>query len=520
MSTKKTFRFVALHAPADDKLVEEFRKQVAPLMRSTGATIWDANQIRAGSHTKAVINAEIDGAGGFLLLVSAHFLAGGVEEDVMERVWNRVAAGVPCIPIIVKPCFWTSDPRLARLHPAPHDGKAVTLWSNRDEAWLDVVTQIQATMKEQPGSDSLVKKNETPAAGASIGWLHLSDLHQGMDGQSILWPRVRKAFFDDLDWLHKKSGPWDMVLFTGDLTQRGSATEFDELTKTLDKLWDHIARLQPGIEPALLAVPGNHDLERPAKSPAVKVLAHWHTDRETRDELFSVPGSEYRKVVDRAFSAYVAWLARFQAAHPGRVRIATRAGLLPGDFAATVEKDGFKLGVVGLNSAFLQLASGDYHGRLDLDLRQLAASCGDPVEWAESHQAALFLSHHPPDWLEKSALVRFYSELCTPDHFAAHLFGHMHEATTSFISLGGGPVRRQIQSPSLFGMEKWGEAGEDRRHGYSAGRIALERRDITLRIWPRRMDRQQSGIPHLVGDTSFALDRDDQSISTTWPLRR
>ena len=101
---------------------------------------------------------------------------------------------------------------------------------------------------------------------ASLGWLHLSDLHQGMDGQSWLWPNVREQLYDDLRKLHRLCGPWDVVLFTGDLTQRASP---------------------------------------------------------------------YRKVVDAAFASYTDWTG----AHPLPRPAAITPGLLPGDFAATIESE-------------------------------------------------------------------------------------------------------------------------------------------------------------------------------------
>jgi 3',5'-cyclic AMP phosphodiesterase CpdA len=56
----------------------------------------------------------------------------------------------------------------------------------------------------------------------SFGWLHFTDLHQGLDAQGWLWPGVRDVLFTDLEQLHERCGPWDLVLFSGDLTQRGS----------------------------------------------------------------------------------------------------------------------------------------------------------------------------------------------------------------------------------------------------------------------------------------------------------
>ena len=58
-------------------------------------------------------------------------------------------------------------------------------------------------------------------------WLHLTDLHLGMPGQQSLWPNVEEMFLKDLDYLRTHVGPWDLVLFTGDITQRGTEPEFD-----------------------------------------------------------------------------------------------------------------------------------------------------------------------------------------------------------------------------------------------------------------------------------------------------
>ena len=78
---------------------------------------------------------------------------------------------------------------------------------------------------------------------ARIGWLHLTDLHFGLTGQQWLWPTLKEAFFRDLELLHKRSGPWDLVLFTGDLTQSGTAEQFAALGKAFDALWARFREL-------------------------------------------------------------------------------------------------------------------------------------------------------------------------------------------------------------------------------------------------------------------------------------
>src|ERR1035441_9628857 len=97
----------------------------------------------------------------------------------------------------------------------------------------------------------------------AFNWLHLTDLHFGLAGQPSLWPNVRQVFFDDLSRLHEQCGPWNAVLFTGDLTQTGHRDEFAALNeKVLRPLWGKLTEL--GSEDAVfLAIPGNPDLQRP-----------------------------------------------------------------------------------------------------------------------------------------------------------------------------------------------------------------------------------------------------------------
>jgi hypothetical protein len=63
----------------------------------------------------------------------------------------------------------------------------------------------------------------------------------------------------------------------------------------------------------------------------------------------------------------------------------------------------------------------------------------------------------------------------------------MHEHVTRTGSYGGGPFLRTWQGTSLFGLEHYGDKQkEERRHGYSAGRIILEEDSAFIRHWPRQ----------------------------------
>jgi hypothetical protein len=248
----------------------------------------------------------------------------------------------------------------------------------------------------------------------------------------------------------------------------------------------------------LLSVPGNHDLQRPdARKPEVRTLARWGEEPDVIQEFWEESENPYRVIVDTAFSNYVAWSKRAKRPRPE----VYSPGILPGDFAATIEKDGFKLGVAGLNSAYLQLADGDYKDRLDLDVRQLHLACGgDSPAWAREHHLCLLMTHHPPDWLRPKALRDLQGEITTPKRFAAHLFGHMHTGATRVLSNGGAAPMRTWQAASLFGLEHFGTAKEERSHGYSAVRLTIEERGALVRTWPRAAIRCPDGARRLIPD--------------------
>ena len=71
----------------------------------------------------------------------------------------------------------------------------------------------------------------------SIRWLHLSDLHIGHTEHIGRLPNLREFFFNDLRELHELSGPWHLVLFSGDIVNTGAKQEFDAATEFLAEVW-------------------------------------------------------------------------------------------------------------------------------------------------------------------------------------------------------------------------------------------------------------------------------------------
>jgi len=340
----------------------------------------------------------------------------------------------------------------------------------------------------------------------NFNWLHLTDLHHGQSGQRPYWPNVREALFKDLRKIHDVCGPWNAVFFTGDFVQAGLEEEFKDMeAEVLARVWEELETLGSG-DAVLLSVPGNHDLVRPSAykpAAAFRQLLRPNGFVEIADEFWSDHESEYRQICSTAFVNYNSWWRRTRF-RSGDIQ----EGLLPGDFATTLTLGERKIGIIGLNSTFLQLASGDYQGRLTCDVRQLQAVCGDASDWLASHEVCLLLTHQGPDWLEKSAKLS-YPEINPAGRFAAHLFGHMHETDYLTTIAGGGEPLRHWQSLSLFGLDKFGEPPVlERRHGYTAGRLSFGTKTATIRFWPRRAVRDPGGWRFNRDDTSCQLEDD------------
>jgi predicted MPP superfamily phosphohydrolase len=340
----------------------------------------------------------------------------------------------------------------------------------------------------------------------SIRFLHFTDLHFGMSGLPEAWPAVREALLDDLQTIHAESGPWDLVIFTGDLVGRGdSSQEFDGVRKVLEELADRTRGL--GSEPELVVVPGNHDLARPcAEDPSAAVLRHlwgksiWDKGKSVADILFDDAQSPYRDLVVDAFENYRKWSQA-----PGMKMLEPKSrGFLPGDFSTTYEKDDVRLGLLGLNTTFLQLQDDMTAGSLAVDARQLQAACdGDVPKWARDHDMCLLLTHHPPSWLnELSRATLMENVLQLPrSSFAMHLCGHLHEPNPRFEQVGGARPTRLLQGASLFGREEYGPNEERRINGYSACQLDFDQREI--RVWPRIAERGGDGRLFLRADSRF-----------------
>jgi len=253
------------YAHEDKELRDQLAEHLAALKRQGVIRTWYDRQILPGSEWEAAIDQRLESSRIILLLISSSFLDSDYcYEKEMQRAIERHNSGeARVIPVIVRPCDWQGTP-FSKLQALPENARAVTAWPNRDEAFTDIAQGIRKAVEQMLRPVSLrepvleispVSEPRKLVEPEPIRILHLSDLHFDKDDDPMvrlqplgrdLKDREGGLGFDHLDYL----------VISGDLTNRGSAEEFERVHQFLSEL---IARFKLSAQRCII-VPGNHDL--------------------------------------------------------------------------------------------------------------------------------------------------------------------------------------------------------------------------------------------------------------------
>lgn len=128
----------------DEAMRDELDKHLSLLKRSDLVEIWHDRRIGAGNEVDSSIDRYLQSADVILLLVSADFLASDYcyDREMMRAMERHEAGEARVIPIILHACDWQSAP-FGKLLAAPTDGRPISKWPDRNEAFLDVVKAIR-----------------------------------------------------------------------------------------------------------------------------------------------------------------------------------------------------------------------------------------------------------------------------------------------------------------------------------------------------------------------------------------
>src|ERR1700733_14201856 len=132
------------YAHSDDAMLKRLHAHLAMLRRDGTLSHWYDRDILAGGNIDREVAKELSQCDLFLALVSPDFLNSRYcYETEMENAIRRHEAGeITIVPIILEPCDWLSSP-LAQFKALPRDGKAISDWTNHNNAFLDVVNELR-----------------------------------------------------------------------------------------------------------------------------------------------------------------------------------------------------------------------------------------------------------------------------------------------------------------------------------------------------------------------------------------
>ena len=149
----------------DEALRNELADHLFPLQRAELIEVWHDREMLPGDTVDEEIARKLRSADLVLVLVSPSFIQSEYCWDIeLAKAIKRHERGeARVVPVVLRPCQWQLTP-LKDLLVMPTDGRAVTDWPNRDNAFNDVAKGIArlATAMRQKGS----KAADPAAAGA------------------------------------------------------------------------------------------------------------------------------------------------------------------------------------------------------------------------------------------------------------------------------------------------------------------------------------------------------------------
>ena len=140
------------YAEKDEELEEELVTHLTLLKRQHIISTWHSRQIGLGREKDKEFDSHIDTAQIILLLVSPRFMASNYcYEQEMTRAMQRHTNGqARVIPILLRHTDWKNAP-FSNLQGLPRNGKPVVSWTDRDQAWSMIASEIRRLCDELRG---------------------------------------------------------------------------------------------------------------------------------------------------------------------------------------------------------------------------------------------------------------------------------------------------------------------------------------------------------------------------------
>ena len=143
-STGCGVRIFISYSHEDRELKEQLNKSLSALRRSSKVEVWSDREIAPSADWHAELAEELHAADVILLLISADFNASDFiwDEELAVAMRRHEEGTAKVVPVILRDCSWKDLP-YAKLQALPTDGKAITLFENRDQALTEVAQGVE-----------------------------------------------------------------------------------------------------------------------------------------------------------------------------------------------------------------------------------------------------------------------------------------------------------------------------------------------------------------------------------------
>ncbi len=236
-----------------------------------------------------------------------------------------------------------------------------------------------------------------------LSFLHVSDVHFGVTDNDGEHERITKAI---VTAVKNNSLSYDYILFTGDLAQKATATEFQQGLHWLEQLSEFAKK-------GIVLCPGHHDTNRTKVDSKCLRLAYGQA------ENFNLS----KNTIENSHAHMEDFLNWCKDTHDERSFFLNTWNDNPFIDHVTHSTECGTVHFICLNSAVLSCDNED-HQKLCVDIKSLNEALN---KTNTKEELVVVLSHHPSDWLVEWNKTKFNTLLGqeTGPHIFCH--GHVHE---------------------------------------------------------------------------------------------
>lgn len=141
---EKKLKLFISYSHNDESYRKELETSLALLKRQDLVETWSDRMILPGKNWRHEISSNLEDADLILFLISPDFIASdySYEIELQRAIERHDKQEAILVPIIIRHSSWLNSP-VGNFQALPREGKPISSWSDRDEAWLNVYEGIR-----------------------------------------------------------------------------------------------------------------------------------------------------------------------------------------------------------------------------------------------------------------------------------------------------------------------------------------------------------------------------------------